>query len=469
MATRKTASRDAARKTVKKPAGKAPTKRATKRPAAKYMFDPAAETMSRDNIEAVQLRRLKWALKNAYDHVPFHKKRLKAIGFEPGDLKSLGDLAKLPFTRKADMIEHYPFGLFARPRAQLIRLHASSGTTGKPTVAGYTAKDIETWSYLMARSMACQGARPGDVVHNAYGYGLFTVGLGAHYGAERLGATVVPMSGGGTERQIMLIKDFGARVLACTPSYALAIAEVAEKEGVDLRKSKLEIGCFGAEPWSEAMRREIQVRLGLKAVDMYGLSEIMGPGVGCECEEAQAGLHGWEDYFIFEIIDPDTGKALGEGQTGEMVITTLTKEGLPMIRYRTRDVTRLSTERCACGRTHVRIKRITGRNDDMLIIRGVNVYPSQIEAVLVGMPDVAPHYQLVVERKGSMDHLTVEVEMAPNIVPTKELRAVVAESVRHHIKSIVGVTADVLVKEPGEIPRSMGKAVRVRDLRPKQA
>ena len=444
-------------------------KSAPKRAAQSYKFDAAAETMPRAEIARLQLRRLKASLKNAYDNVPFHRRRMKALGFEPGDLKRLEDLSGLPFTLKTDLRDHYPFGLFARPRTELVRLHASSGTTGKPTVVGYTAKDIATWASLMARSMACAGSRPGDVIHNAYGYGLFTGGLGAHYGAERLGATVVPMSGGATERQIVLITDFGARVLCATPSYALAIAEVAEKEGVDLRKSKLEIGIFGAEPWSEAMRREVEARLGLKAVDIYGLSEIMGPGVACECVEAQAGLHGWEDHFLFEVIDTETGKAVKEGEAGELVITTLTKEALPMVRYRTRDITRLSTERCACGRTHVRIKRITGRNDDMLIIRGVNVYPSQIEAVLVGLPDVAPHYQLVVERKGSMDHLTVEVELMLNIVPTKELRAVVAESVRHHIKSIIGVTTDVLVKEPGEIPRSMGKAVRVRDLRPKLA
>ena len=442
-------------------------KSATKRGSSAYMFDAAAETMPRAEIAKLQLRCLKASVKNAYDHVPFHRRRMKALGFEPGDLKRLEDLAGLPFTLKTDLRDHYPFGLFARPRTELVRLHASSGTTGKPTVVGYTAKDIATWADLMARSMACAGGRPGDVIHNAYGYGLFTGGLGAHYGAERLGATVVPMSGGSTERQIVLITDFGARVLCATPSYALAIAEVAEKEGVDLRKSKLEIGIFGAEPWSEAMRREVEARLGLKAVDIYGLSEIMGPGVACECVEGQAGLHGWEDHFLFEVIDPDSGKALKEGEAGELVISTLTKEALPMIRYRTRDITRLSAERCVCGRTHVRIKRITGRNDDMLIIRGVNVYPSQIEAVLVGLPDVAPHYQLVVERKGIMDHLTVEVELMPNVVPTPELRRVVGETVRHHIKSIIGVTADVLVKEPGEIPRSMGKAVRVRDLRPK--
>jgi phenylacetate-CoA ligase len=423
--------------------------------------------MPREEIARLQLRRLKASVKNACDNVAFHRRRMKALGFEPGDLKRMDDLAGLPFSLKTDLRDHYPFGLFARPQAQVMRLHASSGTTGKPTVVGYTAKDIATWADLMARSLACAGARPGNIIHNAYGYGLFTGGLGAHYGAERLGATVVPMSGGSTERQIVLITDFGARVLCSTPSYALAMAEVAEKQGVDLRKSRLEIGVFGAEPWSEAMRREVEARLGLKAVDIYGLSEIMGPGVACECEEAQAGLHGWEDHFIFELIDPETGKAVKEGEAGELVITTLTKEALPMIRYRTRDITRLTTERCACGRTHVRIKRITGRNDDMLIIRGVNVYPSQIESVLVGLPDVAPHYQLVVEKKGTLDHLSIEVELMPNVVPTAEQRTVVGESVRHHVKSIIGVTADVVVKEPGEIPRSMGKAVRVRDLRPK--
>jgi phenylacetate-CoA ligase len=277
----------------------------------------------------------------------------------------------------------------------------------------------------------------------------------------------VPVSGGATERQIVLIQDFGARVLCATPSYALSIAEVAEKQGVDLRKSKLEIGIFGAEPWSEAMRKELDARLGIKAVDIYGLSEIMGPGVAAECVEARDGLHGWEDHFLFEVIDPDTGEEVPEGKAGELVITTLTKEALPMIRYRTRDITRISTERCGCGRTHLRIRRITGRNDDMLIIRGVNVYPSQVEAVLIGLPDVAPHYQLVVERKGAMDHMTVEVEIAPALAGTVNAYPVVAERVRHHIKSMIGVSTDVAVKQPGEIPRSQGKAVRVRDLRPK--
>ena len=435
----------------------------------KYRFEPAAETMPRAKIAALQLKRLRQTVKNAYDNVPLHRKRMRKIGMEPGDLKSLQDLTRLPFTVKGDLRDHYPFGMFARPREKLARLHASSGTTGKPTVVGYTLKDLATWADLMARSMACAGARPGDVVHNAYGYGLFTGGLGAHYGAERLGATVVPMSGGSTERQIVLIKDFGARILCATPSYALAIAEVAEKEGVDLRKSKLRIGLFGAEPWSEAMRKEIQIRLGLKAVDVYGLSEILGPGVACECEEMQAGLHGWEDHFIFEVIDPDTGKPVAEGGQGELVITTLTKEALPMLRYRTRDITRVSTERCDCGRSHLRIKRITGRNDDMLIIRGVNVYPSQIEAVLVGMPEIAPHYQLVVERKGNLDQVTVEIEAAQDVAPGPEAYERIGRAARHQIKSMIGITTDVVVKKPGEIPRSLGKAVRVRDLRPKGA
>jgi len=432
-----------------------------------YRFDRAAETLPRAKLAALQLRRLRQTVKNAYENVPLHRRRMRSAGLEPGDIRSLDDVARLHYTVKGDLRDGYPFGMFARPRETLARLHASSGTTGKPTVVGYTAKDLATWADLMARSMACAGVRPGDVVHNAYGYGLFTGGLGAHYGAERLGATVVPMSGGATERQIVLIQDFGARVLCATPSYALAIAEVAEKQGVDLRKSKLRIGVFGAEPWSEAMRKEIQARLGLKAVDIYGLSEIMGPGVASECEEAQAGLHGWEDHFLFEVIDPDTGKPVPEGELGELVITTLTKEALPMLRYRTRDITRLSSERCECGRTHRRIRRITGRNDDMLIVRGVNVYPSQIEAVLVGLPEIAPHYQLVLERKGSLDEVTVEVEAAQSVAVVAEAYLRIAQAARHHIKSMIGISTDVIVKKPGEIPRSQGKAVRVRDLRPK--
>jgi phenylacetate-CoA ligase len=438
--------------------------RAARRPA--FYFEREIETAPREELRKLQLRRLRATLKNAAKNVPLHRERMKAARIKPQDIRSLDDLRHLPFTVKTDLRDHYPFGMFARPRADLLRLHASSGTTGKPTVVGYTRKDLDTWAGLMARSMACGGARPGDVVHNAYGYGLFTGGLGAHYGAERLGATVVPMSGGATERQVVLIKDFGARVLCSTPSYALNIAEVAERDGVDLRASALEIGLFGAEPWSEGMRREIQIRLGLKAVDVYGLSEIMGPGVAIECE-AQDGLHGWEDHFLFEVIDPETGQPVPEGQAGELVITTLTKEGLPMLRYRTRDITRVSTERCACGRSHLRLRRITGRNDDMLIIRGVNVYPSQIEAVLVGLPDLAPHYQLVVSRRGNMDELAVEVEAAPSLPTGEAAYRQVAEQVRYQIKSLIGVTTDVTVKKPGEVPRSQGKAVRVRDQRPK--
>jgi phenylacetate-CoA ligase len=421
-------------------------------------------TMPRERLALLQAERLRATVRNAWENVPLHRARLDAAGVKPEDIRSVCDVAALPFTVKSDLRDHYPFGMFARPASQLARLHASSGTTGKPTVVGYTANDISVWADLMARSLATAGARPGDVIHNAYGYGLFTGGLGAHYGGERLGAVVVPMSGGSTERQIALIVDFGARVLCATPSYALAIAEVAEQQGVDLRTSKLEIGLFGAEPWSDAMRREVEARLGLRAVDIYGLSEIMGPGVACECE-CQAGLHGWEDHFLFEVIDPDTGRAVPEGQTGELVITTLSKEALPMLRYRTRDITRVTTEPCDCGRTHLRIRRITGRNDDMLIIRGVNVYPSQVEAVLIGLADLAPHYQLVVERRGSLDHVTVEVESQGHAAPG-DYRAI-GRAVAHHIKSMIGITTDVVVKRPGEIPRSQGKAVRVRDLRPK--
>jgi phenylacetate-CoA ligase len=422
------------------------------------------ETMSRERLAQLQLERLQATVANAYAQVPLYRQRLQAKGMRPADVRSLADVQALPFTVKTDLRDQYPFGLFARPTGELARLHASSGTTGKPTVVGYTQEDISNWSDLMARSLYSGGVRRGDVVHNAYGYGLFTGGLGAHYGAERLGAVVVPVSGGATERQVGLIMDFNARVLCATPSYALAIAEVAEQQGVDLRKSGLRIGMFGAEPWSAAMRREIEARIGVKAIDVYGLSEIMGPGVACECE-CQDGLHGWEDHFLFEVIDPESGRALPEGEAGELVITTLSKQALPMLRYRTRDITRLTTAPCECGRTHVRILRITGRNDDMLIIRGVNVYPSQIEAVLVGRPNIAPHYQLVVERHGILDHVRIEVEA----VPGADQYEAIARDVKHHIKSQVGITTEVSVQPPGTIPRSQGKAVRVRDLRPKEA
>jgi phenylacetate-CoA ligase len=432
--------------------------------ARRRFLHPAAETMSRDELGALQLGRLRAVLANAWQHVPWQRTRLEAVGLHPHALRHLDDLRRLPFMVKGDLREQYPFGLFARPVSALARVHASSGTTGKPTVVGYTAGDLKRWSQLMARSMAGAGVRAGDLVHNAYGYGLFTGGLGAHGGAERLGCAVVPMSGGGTERQVALIMDFGARVLCATPSYALAIAEVAEQQGVDLRKSRLAIGMFGAEPWSAAMREQIEARLGLKAYDVYGLSEIMGPGVACECE-CRSGLHGWEDHFLFELIDPETGDPVAEGEAGELVITTLTKEALPMLRYRTRDITRLATTRCACGRTHLRILRVAGRNDDMLIVRGVNVYPSQVEAVLVDRPGLAPHYQLVVERHGALDHLRIEIEALPGVDPASWPQH--ARDAQHHVKSMIGVSADVEVLAPGALPRSQGKAVRVRDLRPR--
>jgi len=431
---------------------------------ARRYLNPMLETLPRDQLDELQVERLRESARNAYEHVPLHRERFTAAGIHPADIRKLADVRQLPFIQKADLRDHYPFGLFARPTHELARLHASSGTTGKPTVVGYTSADIDTWAELMARSFLAAGARHGDVVHNAYGYGLFTGGLGAHYGAEHLGAVVVPMSGGSTERQVTLIMDFGARVLCATPSYALAIAEVAESQGVDLRTSKLEVGLFGAEPWSQAMRSEIEARLGLKAVDIYGLSEIMGPGVACECE-CRDGLHGWEDHFLFEVIDPETQAVLPDGEAGELVITTLTKQALPMLRYRTRDITRITRDPCDCGRTHARLMRITGRDDDMLIIRGVNVYPSQIEAALIGRHAIAPHYQLIVQRRGALDEVDIEVEAQPG-VPAESFAAL-AHDVAHHIKSQIGITTEVLVKPPGSIPRSQGKAVRVRDLRAK--
>jgi phenylacetate-CoA ligase len=429
------------------------------------MFDSAAETMPREALAALQLGRLKRTLEHAYANVPHHRRAFDAAGVKPESLTSLADIVRFPFTLKTDLRDNYPFGMFAVPRQQLTRLHASSGTTGRPTVVGYTSGDIDRWASLMARSLVCAGAAPGDVVHNAYGYGLFTGGLGAHYGAERLGCTVVPMSGGGTERQVSLISDFGANILCATPSYALNIAEVAEAAGIDLRRSPLRCGLFGAEPWSEALRHELQQRLGIKAVDIYGLSEIMGPGVACECHVMQSGLHGWEDHFLFEIIDPDTLEPMRFGEAGELVITTLTKDALPMIRYRTRDITRLDDSPCACGRTHVRILRVTGRDDDMLIIRGVNVYPSQLEAVLVGFPGLSPHYQIVLTRAGALDAMTVQVELTPDTPDDDHARTRKEAEVRHHIKSMIGVTCEIAVKRQGEVPRSQGKAVRVKDER----
>jgi phenylacetate-CoA ligase len=435
------------------------------RESQNFMFDARAETMPREALKALQTARLQQTLNHAYANVPLFRQKFDAARVKPSDIKSLADIARFPFTLKSDLRDNYPFGMFAVPREKILRLHASSGTTGKPTVVGYSKADLDTWADLMARSFACGGVLRGDIVHNAYGYGLFTGGLGAHYGAERLGCTVVPLSGGGTERQVTLLQDFGAHVLCATPSYALNIAEVAQNMGVDLRKAPLRIGMFGAEPWSDAMRRDLEQRLGIKAIDIYGLSEILGPGVACECHVTQAGLHGWEDHFLFEVVHPETLQPLPIGEAGELVITTLTKEALPMVRYRTRDITRLSNEPCPCGRTHVRILRVTGRDDDMLIIRGVNVYPSQVEAALIGLPGLAPHYQIVLRQQGAMVAMTVEVELAPGSPLAEPERARKAADVCHHIKSLVGVTCDVEVKSPGELPRSQGKAVRVIDRR----
>jgi len=436
--------------------------RSTPAPDADFMFDEAIETMPRAALAALQVERLRWSLARAYDNVPHYKRAFDAAGVKPGDLETLADLQRFPFTVKTDLRDNYPFDIFATPVNKLARIHASSGTTGKPTVVGYSIGDLGRWAGLMARSMAAAGARPGDIVHNAYGYGLFTGGLGAHAGAERLGCVVVPISGGGTERQVTLMRDFGPAMLCATPSYALNIAEVAAGMGVDIAALPVRRGLFGAEPWSDEMRATLDQRLGIKSVDIYGLSEIMGPGVACECDQARAGLHGWEDHFLFEVIDPQTLAPLPMGEAGELVITTLTKEAMPMIRYRTRDITRLTDEPCACGRSHVRIQRVTGRDDDMMILRGVNVFPSQVESVLVGLKGLAPHYQIELRKDGMMDAMALDVEMAPGVdTDPGEL----ARMVRHNIKSIIGVNCDVRVKIPGEIPRSEGKAVRVIDLR----
>lgn len=426
------------------------------------------ETLPREAIESLQLKRLQQTIERVYAAVPFYQHTLKTAGITPAHIKSLDDLRRLPFTLKQDMRDNYPYGLFAVPLEQIVRIHASSGTTGKPTVVGYTRRDIDTWTELMARSFVAAGTHKGDVIHNAYGYGLFTGGLGAHYGAERVGASVIPMSGGNTKKQLMIMQDFGSTVLTCTPSYSLFLAEVAAEEGIDIRELKLKVGILGAEPWSEKMRQEIQEKLNIKAIDIYGLSEILGPGVGIECVEAQNGLHIWEDHFIPEIINPETGEVLPAGEKGELVITTITKEGIPLIRYRTRDITRLIKEPCICGRTHARIERLSGRSDDMLIIRGVNVFPSQIESVLFNIEGVEPHYQLIVERDGNLDTLEVQVEVNEQTFSDeiKELQGL-SNKIRKDIKDLLGVTCKVRLVEPKTIARSEGKAVRVIDNRPK--
>ena len=419
----------------------------------------AVEKAPLADLRRLQLQRLQWSLQHAYDNVPHYRKKFDEAGVTPQHCKTLADLAKFPFTTKADLRETYPFGMFAVPMDKIVRIHASSGTTGKPTVVGYTARDIDTWTNLMARSIRAAGAKPGEKVHVAYGYGLFTGGLGAHYGAERLGLAVIPLGGGMTERQVQLIQDFKPEIIMVTPSYMLAIADEMERQGLDPKQCSLRVGIFGAEPWTNEMRKSIEERLALDAIDIYGLSEVMGPGVAQECVETKDGLTIWEDHFYPEVIDPESGKPVADGGQGELVFTTLTKEGLPVIRYRTRDLTRLLP---GTARTMRRMEKITGRSDDMLIIRGVNVFPSQIEEMILKQPELSPHYVLELSKDGPMDHLTVLVEIAPGAADADS-----ANKLKHNIKSLIGVTTDVKIVPISSIERSIGKAKRVIDKRPK--
>ncbi|RVT52247.1 phenylacetate--CoA ligase PaaK [Rubrivivax albus] len=421
------------------------------------------ETASLDELQSLQLQRLKKTLQHAYDHVPHYKAAFDAAGVHPSDCKTLADLAKFPFTTKKDLRDNYPFGMFAVPREQVVRIHASSGTTGKPTVVGYTQHDIDTWANLVARSIRASGGRPGDMVHVAYGYGLFTGGLGAHYGAEKLGCTVIPMSGGQTEKQVQLITDFRPDIIMVTPSYMQVIIEEMERQGIDPRSTSLKVGIFGAEPWTEAMRHDIEVRAGIDAVDIYGLSEVMGPGVANECIEAKDGPVIWEDHFYPEIIDPESGQPVADGEEGELVFTTLTKEALPVIRYRTRDLTRLLPP---TARSMRRMGKIVGRSDDMLIIRGVNVFPTQVEELVLKMPELSGQYQLVVTKSGHLDELQVLVELQPQ--HENASRDAVAGRLQERIKTLIGVSTTVSVGAPASIERTLvGKARRVIDKRPR--
>ena len=429
------------------------------------MFQPQYEAMPREELEVLQLERLKALLVRVYENVPTYREKYDDAGFDPRSVESLDDLARVPFTVKDDLRSAYPYGMFAVPLRDIVRVHSSSGTTGQISVVGYTRGDIDRWADLMARTFSAAGATADDVVQVTYGYGLFTGGLGAHYGSERLGALTIPISGGNTKRQVQVLTDFGVTVLACTPSYALLIAETAREMGIEPRELPLRVGVFGAEPWSEGMRHQIEEELGVSAIDIYGLSEVLGPGVATECEHKN-GLHVFEDHFIVEIVDPDTLQPVPDGQTGEVVFTTLTKEGIPVVRYRTRDISRIIPAQCACGRTMRRIERITGRSDDMLIIRGVNVYPSQIEQVLLGIPMVAPHYQVVLTKRGSMDYVEVHVEVAPEFAfdEVRELERL-QRRVKAEIESVLAVSIAVKLVEPKSIARSEGKAKRVVDLR----
>lgn len=423
----------------------------------------AIETASRDELEALQLERLQWTLNHAYSNVPMYKRKFDDAGVHPDDLNHLSDIQKFPYTTKQDLRDNYPFGLFAVPRSQVSRIHASSGTTGKPTVVGYTSKDIKDWASLVARSIRAAGGNQGDMVHVSYGYGLFTGGLGAHYGAEELGCTVIPMSGGQTEKQVQLINDFRPDIIMVTPSYCLNIADEFERQGMDPRESSLRLGIFGAEPWTNSMRSEIESRFGIDALDIYGLSEVMGPGVAQECLETKDGPVIWEDFFLPEIIDSSTLQPLPDGEHGELVFTSLAKEAMPVIRYRTHDLTRLMP---GTSRTMRRIDKITGRSDDMLIIRGVNVFPSQVEEQILKLPELSPHYQLELQRKGNMDSVTVKVELRREFdhLGDEEL-STIRQNLNHNIKSFIGISTNIDVLEPNAITRSLGKALRVVDKR----
>lgn len=437
-----------------------------------FIWNPQFEKMSRSDLESLQLGRLQTLVARLYEKVPFYKQLMDEHGVKPAGLKSLSDLQNFPFTRKYHLRENYPFGLFSEPLTNVTRLHASSGTKGKPTVVGYTKNDIEMWSEVCARSLGTAGARPGDILHNSYGYGLFTGGLGVHYGAEKFGVTIVPASGGRTQQQILLLQDFGARILCSTPSYALNIAYTMEELGIKRDSIKLELGIFGAEPWTEELRAQIEDKLKIQALDIYGLSEIVGPGVSMECAMGKNGLHVWEDNFLPEIIDPTTGEVLPLGEEGELVFTTLTKEAIPVLRYRTGDISRLMMETCACGRTTARMARVRARLDDMLIIRGVNVYPSEIEKVLLNLEELAPHYQLVIDRKKALDTLDIQVEVTEEIIKAwghfehdRVEFSGLTQRIQMLMKDNLGITADVRLMKPKDIARSEGKAVRVIDRR----
>jgi phenylacetate-CoA ligase len=429
------------------------------------IWNEPMECMNREQMRELQGRRLKEVVSRVYHNVPFYRKKMQQLGIEPADINSIDDLVKLPFTTKQDLRDNYPFGLFATPKSEVVRVHASSGTTGKPTVVAYTRKDISTFSEVVARALSCSGVTRDDTIQIAFGYGLFTGGLGIHYGAEKTGAAVVPISGGNTEKQLSLLQDFGSTVLACTPSYAAYLAESMEEAGIDPKKLPLKVGIFGAEPWSQEMRAKIEAGLDIKAFDIYGLSEIMGPGVACSCE-FQAGLHIAEDHFIPEILDPGTLQPLQEGSTGELVFTTLTKEAMPLLRYRTRDLSSLDYSSCACGRTNVRMSKIFGRSDDMLIIRGVNVFPSQVESALLEISEAKPHYMLIVDRKGNLDTLEIQVEIddkyfSDEMVQINNIR----NNIKHKVESILGISVIISLVEHRTLARSEGKANRVIDKR----